>query len=626
MPTLIFKMNSRPRTVVAAGKPTMAFFHRLRIIAKLLTGFGVLLAILASLSGWASFGALSSKGALAALSSIKDREVLDQRAARRLSEAQGQIWMALATGDSVNFGKAEASLQIASNMLDDLAEGAGDSVNAEKLKTWTGLIQKYRDFEAKLQNLKGRNEAFATIEGKQAVSDATLLGAGLANAGEALNRQLEADALQLQSFAALRAQWLFVGSLAAGGVSLMIGGALAYFITLSIKRPILTLTHAMDLLANGDLDVVIPGVDERNEIGAMARSVEVFKTHAHEKELMESEAHAQSDETERQRQRSEAATAKEVADRAAAMRHVGDGLKSLASGNLTARLDPKISSTHAMIINDFNESVARLNETMRVVVDSANAIHEGAQVINDSSDQLTERAESQAASLEETAASLGEITETVKRAASGAGQARALVAVADADAKKGAVVVRQAVAAMDGILKSSGQITQIIGVIDEIAFQTNLLALNAGVEAARAGDSGRGFAVVAMEVRALAQRSTEAAKEIKTLISNSSKQVADGVKLVAATGQTLETILAQVTRINDVVGEIAVGAQQQAVSLAAVSAAINEMDKATQENASMVEHSNASGRSLGEETERLTRVIGQFRLIGETPRPGRRAA
>jgi methyl-accepting chemotaxis protein len=280
-----------------------------------------------------------------------------------------------------------------------------------------------------------------------------------------------------------------------------------------------------------------------------------------------------------------------------------------------------------MIIDDFNESIVRLNETMQIVVGSANAIHQGAQVINDASDELTQRAESQAANLEETAASLGEITETVKRAAAGASQARAIVASADADAKKGAVVVREAVLAMDGISKSSGQISQIIGVIDEIAFQTNLLALNAGVEAARAGDAGRGFAVVAMEVRALAQRSAAAAKEIKTLISNSGQQVQAGVELVAATGKTLDAILAQVARINTVVGDIAVGAEHQAVSLAAINAAINEMDRSTQENAAMVAHSNASGRSLGEETERLTRVIEQFQLIGEAdPQGARRAA
>ena len=189
-----------------------------------------------------------------------------------------------------------------------------------------------------------------------------------------------------------------------------------------------------------------------------------------------------------------------------------------------------------------------------------------------------------------------------------------MVAAADEDAKKSAVVVRQAVEAMDAIAKSSQQISQIIGVIDEIAFQTNLLALNAGVEAARAGDAGRGFAVVASEVRALAQRSAEAAKEIKGLISASTTQVEHGVKLVAETGKSLERIMAQVTEINDVVGEIAAGAKEQATGLGEVNTAINQMDQVTQQNAAMVEQSTAASHSLSQETAQLSGLIGQFQI------------
>ncbi|MGA2794357.1 MAG: methyl-accepting chemotaxis protein, partial [Roseiarcus sp.] len=185
---------------------------------------------------------------------------------------------------------------------------------------------------------------------------------------------------------------------------------------------------------------------------------------------------------------------------------------------------------------------------------------------------------------------------------------------ADDDAKKSAMVVREAVEAMDAIAKSAQQISQIIGVIDEIAFQTNLLALNAGVEAARAGDAGRGFAVVASEVRALAQRSAEAAKQIKGLISASTTQVDHGVKLVAETGKSLERIMAQVAEINDVVSEIAAGAKEQATGLEEVNTAINQMDQVTQQNAAMVEESTAASHSLSQETDQLSGLIGQFQV------------
>jgi len=245
---------------------------------------------------------------------------------------------------------------------------------------------------------------------------------------------------------------------------------------------------------------------------------------------------------------------------------------------------------------------------------SADAIQTGTQDMSTASDDLSHRTEQQAASLEQTAAALDEITATVKKSAEGATHARQVVAAADGDAKKSAIVVRQAVEAMDAIAKSAQQISQIIGVIDEIAFQTNLLALNAGVEAARAGDAGRGFAVVASEVRALAQRSAEAAKEIKGLISTSATQVDHGVKLVGETGKSLERIMAQVTEINDVVGAIAAGAKEQATGLDEVNSAVNQMDQVTQQNAAMVEQSTAASRSLSQETAQLAGLVGQFRI------------
>ncbi|MBP7650287.1 MAG: methyl-accepting chemotaxis protein, partial [Phenylobacterium sp.] len=237
------------------------------------------------------------------------------------------------------------------------------------------------------------------------------------------------------------------------------------------------------------------------------------------------------------------------------------------------------------------------------------------------SDDLSRRTEQQAASLEETAAALDEITATVKKSADGASHARAVVQTAKTGAADGGEIVRQAVLAMGEIEKSSTQISQIIGVIDEIAFQTNLLALNAGVEAARAGEAGKGFAVVASEVRALAQRSAEAAKEIKALISASSTQVGSGVQLVGKTGQALEMLVAQVDEIDGLVGEIAASAKEQATGLNEVNAAVNKMDQVTQQNAAMVEESTAAAHALNGEAVELRRLMGDFRTGADTAPP-----
>jgi methyl-accepting chemotaxis protein len=311
-----------------------------------------------------------------------------------------------------------------------------------------------------------------------------------------------------------------------GLVCTLLAGAFSLWISSSkIARPLTRLSERMNALARGDLTVVIDGQDRLDEVGDMAKAVQIFKGNAVERVRLESDTTAlrASSEAERNRTATEQGRASE--EQADAMRRLGEGLKSLAAGELRVRLDDNFSAQYAQIKTDFNETVEKLKQTIQAVVVSTSAIQSGANEISTASDDLSRRTEQQAASLEQTAAALDEITATVKKSAEGAKHAREVVSSADQDAKKGAVVVRQAVDAMDAIAKSSGQITQIIGVIDEIAFQTNLLALNAGVEAARAGDAGRGFAVVASEVRALAQRSADAAKEIKGLISTSTTQV-----------------------------------------------------------------------------------------------------
>jgi methyl-accepting chemotaxis protein len=297
---------------------------------------------------------------------------------------------------------------------------------------------------------------------------------------------------------------------------------------------------------------------------------------------------------------------------------LGASLSHLAEGNLESTFDVEVAPEFAKLKADFNSAVTQLKSTIALVKKGAGSIKLGTDEISQASDDLSRRTENQAASLEETAAAVKEITDTVNKTARGATHARETVSVAKADAEKSGEVVRKAIEAMNGIENSSKQISQIIGVIDEIAFQTNLLALNAGVEAARAGDAGRGFAVVASEVRALAQRSAEAAKEIKGLISASTGQVAQGVQLVGETGQALTRIVSQVGEINNIVSNIAASANEQAHGLEQVNTAVNEMDQVTQQNAAMVEQATAATQTLARQTEELAHLVSRFRTGDDT--------
>ena len=266
--------------------------------------------------------------------------------------------------------------------------------------------------------------------------------------------------------------------------------------------------------------------------------------------------------------------------------------------------------------DDFNVALARLQETMGTIAGVSAEIRSGSSEISEAADDLSRRTEQQAASLEETAAALDQLNATVKKTAAGANEAGSAVEQAKREAEKGGEVVRNAVLAMEAIQQSSHQINQIIGVIDEIAFQTNLLALNAGVEAARAGEAGKGFAVVASEVRALAQRSAEAAKEIKGLISTSADHVSAGVGLVNESGKALERIVSEVSGVAGVMAEIAASTDEQAAGLSEVNQAINQMDHVTQQNAAMVEQSTAASHALAREAADLARLLGGFD-IGE---------
>ncbi len=317
--------------------------------------------------------------------------------------------------------------------------------------------------------------------------------------------------------------------------------------------------------------------------------------------------------------------ATDLSERMESISRLGAGLNDLAHGDLTQQVAQPLVGTMEGLRRDYNSAVEKLGGSIRVLTDSVGTINSSTSEISQSIDNLSKRTEQQAASLEETAAALDEITATSKKAAEGAQWAREVVSVAKEDAEQTGAVVQNTIEAMGKIEGSALRISQIIGVIDEIAFQTNLLALNAGVEAARAGEAGRGFAVVASEVRALAQRSADAAKEIKGLISTSSSQVAEGVSLVAETGKALQNIIAKVNEINKAVADIASGAQEQATGLQQVNIALNQMDQSTQQNAAMVEELTAVSHTLAHESDQLAELTTQFRAPGESHAPQKAA-
>ena len=309
--------------------------------------------------------------------------------------------------------------------------------------------------------------------------------------------------------------------------------------------------------------------------------------------------------------------ATDLSERMADVGELGKGLSALAHGDLVQRIERRFGYSLEQLRVDFNNSVEKLQRTMRQVGDNAEAIRSGSGEVRSAADDLSRRTEQQAANVEETAAAVEEVTASVKESASRAEEAGVLVNRTRVSAEKSGEVVRQAIAAMGEIEESSRKIGNIIGIIDEIAFQTNLLALNAGVEAARAGEAGKGFAVVAQEVRELAQRSADAAKEIKTLINTSSQQVKAGSDLVNETGKTLGTIVTEVHDVNVNVVAIVDAVREQSATLQEINKAVTEIDKGTQQNAAMVEESTAASHGLANEAQSLSDLLGQFKLGGE---------
>ncbi|KAA0699557.1 methyl-accepting chemotaxis protein [Neorhizobium sp. P12A] len=396
------------------------------------------------------------------------------------------------------------------------------------------------------------------------------------------------------------------------GIVLSVAGGIALVLTL--QRPIGQITAAMRRIADGLLETSISGEQRRDEIGDMARALGIFKENAISKIRIEEQSDEERAAAEHERQRND--EEKRELDRQIdfAVSELAAGLERLAHGDISATIETPFIGRLEQLRQDFNGSLLRLQETLSQVRDNVEMIQSNGNQMAASAEDLSKRTEQQAASLEETAAAVDEITVTVRSSAERAKDADAIVREAKRSADDSSVVVANAIDAMARIEDASQKIEQIIGVIDEIAFQTNLLALNAGIEAARAGEAGKGFAVVAMEVRELAQRSADAAREIKGLINTSSREVNSGSQFVQEAGTVLAQISGQIVTISQHVEMIARASHDQASALQEVNSSVNQMDQMTQKNAAMVEETTASSRELANEADSLLRLIQQFKI------------
>lgn len=415
---------------------------------------------------------------------------------------------------------------------------------------------------------------------------------------------------------------MIVATLLLGAIATLAAGV--WLVGRSITRPVAAMTYAMRKLAGGETDIAIPSLNARNEFGAMADALETFRQAAIANRRLEEEA-AQTRanaEVERERLRAQAeAEARGLLQQAT--KGLAAGLHRLAAGDLSFTLSEPFAPDFETLRSDLNQTVARLADVMSEIAHASGSIEGGSREIAGSADDLSRRTEQQAASLEQTAAALDEITANVGNSSRRSQEAHSLASEANKAAEQTSDLVANALDAMHRIEGSSERISGIIGVIDEIAFQTNLLALNAGVEAARAGDAGRGFAVVAQEVRALASRSADAAREIKKLIQVSAEEVKDGVRSVRDTGEALTGISSRIEAINVQVEAIAVSAREQSVGLGEINSAVNLLDQGTQQNAAMVEENNAASALLMTEAQRLRELVGMFRLTHRNERDRR---
>ncbi len=405
------------------------------------------------------------------------------------------------------------------------------------------------------------------------------------------------------------------GTLAIAGIGILLMLAGSFALIRSVIRPIGRLRHVMNRIAAEDFAAEVEDVNRADEVGAIARTLVTLRDSVNERVQMHlAMAEEQRALLDRQKAETERLQAIHADNLGMVVAELGAGLARLADCNIRMTIDQPFPGDFEPLRRDFNNSIATFQSTLEQVLQQTRCLQDQGQEMRHAADNLAQRTEQQAAALEQTSATLAQVASTVDASVERTLQTRKLARDAKECALSSSTVVGNTVDAMRRIQNASGEINQIISVIDEIAFQTNLLALNAGVEAARAGEAGKGFAVVAQEVRELAQRSAKAAREIKDLIVNSASEVSNGVQLVAETGKALNRISDYVSSIDTNVDAIAQASTEQAKSLQEISSAVGSIDNMTQQNAAMVEETTAISHALAEDAHVLGDLVNRFKL------------
>jgi len=404
-----------------------------------------------------------------------------------------------------------------------------------------------------------------------------------------------------------------LSSIIGGLVVLLLGTAAAYFIIQGIIKPLKNVHNAMTEIAEENIEIEVPHTAMRNEIGMMAQATQILKEKVIERQALTATKVQQDEQINSEREQNSQAARRETERQARVVKLIGAALEKLADGDLSSRC-PELGGEYESLRANFNNAMKKLEAAMVKMSHKGGDLEATFTSISQASTDMSRRTEGQAANLEETSAALTELTEAVNSAAEDARNVANRVNDVSNDAERSDSIVDEAIVAMSGIEESSNKISKVISVIDEIAFQTNLLALNAGVEAAPARESGRGFAVVAQEVRELAQRSADAAKEIKDQIQHSTSQVEQGVNLVGQTGEALKRIAKQIKEANQLVSQISVSSSEQSTTLHSITSSVHDMDAGTQKNAAMAEQITAATNGLVEDTNELLMMIQGFKL------------